>query len=279
MSLGIRGMGAAGRFKRSSRVDVLVIGLAAVICWTGPGCTVGLPLAGNSNEGTTEPNTEHDDGNDAGADENGNGGDQSGGAPVASDGDEITPLTVTEVDHILGSADAPVTVIEYLDFQCGACQGFALNTFPDIQRTYIDAGDVRWVSRHFPLVAIHEFAEPAAQASECAAEQGSFYAYHDLLFDRQPEFTREDLVAYAGELGLQINQFTSCLDSEVMGQEVAADALSGLAMGVRGTPTFFINGQGYFGSFNVSDFSDMIETALADTADSGDSPFGDNLFP
>ncbi len=251
----------------------LGVTLVGVFCVLGSGCTV-APPAGNSNgadNANVNANSDVDGGND-----NGSGGavdDNTGGVSVA---DII--LAVRDEDRVLGGAGAPVTVVEYGDFQCPGCREFALNVFPTIKQRFVDVGDVRWVFRHFPLSSIHDFAEGAAQAAECAGDQGQFFAYHDSLFENQEALTRADLSTYAGELGLSTNEFDSCVDDSVMAGKVQGDLESGQLLGVRGTPTFFINGVPYSGSVTADAFSNAIESALAAATPGGDSIFDDDPF-
>lgn len=122
---------------------------------------------------------------------------------------------------------------------------------------------LRLVYKDFPL-DFHEGARPAAQAARCAGERGLFWAYHDLLFEAQPAFSRADLVAYAGRLGLDRAAFGRCLDSGRHRAAVEADHREGLAAGVRGTPTFFINGRRLVGAQPLEAFRAAIREALAE---------------
>ena len=120
---------------------------------------------------------------------------------------------------------------------------------------------VRLVYRDFPL-EFHAGARPAAEAARCAAAMGRFWEYHDLLFVAQPEFGREQLVGYAGRLGLDRTAFASCLDSGRFRDAVEADLNEGRARGVRGTPTFFINGRRLVGAQPIDAFREAIRDAL-----------------
>ena len=120
---------------------------------------------------------------------------------------------------------------------------------------------VRLVYRDFPL-EFHAGARPAAEAARCAAAMGRFWEYHDLLFVAQPEFRREQLVGYAGRLGLDRTAFASCLDSGRFRDAVEADLNEGRARGVRGTPTFFINGRRLVGAQPIDAFREAIRDAL-----------------
>ena len=155
-------------------------------------------------------------------------------------------------DPVLGNQDAPVTIVEFSDFQCPFCSRFYQQTLPLIKENYIQTGIVKLVYRDFPL-EIHRNAVPAHIAAECADEQGKFWEYHDILFDRQSQWqgllqgsTEEKFSQYASALGMDTTSFESCLKSEEIANEVAQDFRAGAQYGSTGTPTFFIgNEDGY----------------------------------
>jgi protein-disulfide isomerase len=124
-------------------------------------------------------------------------------------------------------------------------------------------GKVRLAFKDFPL-AFHEGALPAAEAARCAAEHGRFWEYHDLLFMAQPAFSRADLLAYAERLGLPRAGFAACLDGGRHREAVRSDVAEGRAAGVRGTPTFFVNGRRFVGAHPVEAFREAVQDALAD---------------
>jgi protein-disulfide isomerase len=123
-------------------------------------------------------------------------------------------------------------------------------------------GRVRLVVKDFPLPS-HPLARPAHEAARCAAQGGRFWPYHDRLFDEQPRFERADLIRYAVGVGLDAGAFTRCLDARTFGAAVEADVSQGRALGVRGTPTFFINGEIRVGAQSVDSFRRAIDGALA----------------
>lgn len=168
-----------------------------------------------------------------------------------------TVLT-TPSDHIKGSPNAPVTIIEYSDFQCPYC-GRVQPTIDQILKTY--EGKVKLVYKHFPL-NFHQYAEKAAEASECAADQGNFWEYHDILYENQNALTVEDLKRYAKDLGLDTETFNRCLDSGVMAERVRDNFNEGQNNGVQGTPAFFINGQLISGAQPYSVFKQIIDSEL-----------------
>lgn len=168
-------------------------------------------------------------------------------------------------DPALGDKNSPVTIIEFSDFQCPFCSRFREQTFDQIKTNYIDTGKVRFVYRDFPLSSIHPMAQKGAEAAECADEQGKFWEYHDLLFQKQQEWTvtgAPTLKQYAKDLGLDSSKFDDCLDSSKYQQEVSKDLNDGSAAGVQGTPAFFINGQLVSGAQPYTAFQSAIEQAL-----------------
>jgi protein-disulfide isomerase len=175
----------------------------------------------------------------------------------------VAALQVVADDHVLGSADAPLTVIEYGDFQCPVCRLFEEETFPAIKSEYIDTGKVRWVYRHYPLRTVHPQAEGAARASECAAAQGRFWSYHAALFANQPALLADDLRGYAVELGIDQQPFAACQESEAVAARVQRDVDSGRLLGVTGTPTFFLRGERVAGFRSAAQFRALLDEALA----------------
>lgn len=175
-------------------------------------------------------------------------------------------------DPVLGTADAKVTVVEFSDFQCPYCRAFYNDTFGLIKKTYIDTGKVRLVFRDFPLTQIHPSARPTALAGACAAEQGKFWEFHDAMFAQQDKkdptggtvsFGVSDIKSWASGLGLDMAKFDACLDSEKYASEVDRDQADGNALGVNGTPSFFINGALVVGAQPFSVFQQAIDAALA----------------
>jgi protein-disulfide isomerase len=166
-------------------------------------------------------------------------------------------MDVSERDHVQGPPDAPVTLLEYGDYQCPYC-GAAHPIVKALQRHLGD--NMRFAFRHFPLTTIHEYAEGAAEAAEAAGAQGEFWQMHDTLFENQPNLDFDSLIAYAEELGLDAERFAMGLANHVYAPRVREDFISGIRSGVNGTPTFFINGARHEGSF---DFETMLEAIQA----------------
>jgi protein-disulfide isomerase len=171
-------------------------------------------------------------------------------------------IELKDDDHILGDENAPVTIIEYSDFQCPYCGRLYRNALKDIKENYVDTGKVKFVFRHFPL-SFHEFAQKAAEAAECAGEQGKFWEYHDKLFENQNALKIDDLKKYASELGLDTTQFNDCLDSGKYKERVKSDSSLGQSQGVSGTPASFVNGIKVSGAQPFSAFQQIIEAELA----------------
>jgi protein-disulfide isomerase len=161
-----------------------------------------------------------------------------------------------------GSEEAPITIVELGDFQCFYCGKFWKETLPRIEETYVKRGKVRFVYRHFAILGEHSVA--AAQAAECATEQGKFWEYHDKLFASQGPlaFTKENLNRYAKELGLDAATFNQCLDSGKYAQKVEGETGAGKMLGLRGTPAFFINGRLLVGAHPFETFRSVIDEEL-----------------
>jgi protein-disulfide isomerase len=185
------------------------------------------------------------------------------GCPVTPTDTADPRLQLRAVEHVMGDADASVVVIEYGDFQCPVCGRFFDETLPTIQAEYVDTGRVAWVFRHFPLTQVHANAEAASRAAECAGRQGQFFAYHDLLFQNQTALGDTDLRNYADMLGLDLDDFDACVASADIAAAVDADVADGTALGVTGTPTFFINGERVAGFRTVEQMRALLDAALA----------------
>jgi Na+/H+ antiporter NhaA len=165
-----------------------------------------------------------------------------------------------ERDHIRGPEDAPVTVLEYGDFECPYC-GQAEPVLRELLREFGD--DVRYVWRHLPLNDVHPNAQLAAEAAEAAAEQGAFWEMHDLLLARQDSLKLPDLLSYAGEIGLDVERFEDDLRTRAGAARIAIDVDSADLSGVSGTPTFFINGLRHYGSYDIATLSAEVRAARA----------------
>lgn len=165
----------------------------------------------------------------------------------------------------LGDPNAPVTIVEYSDFQCPFCRRFHENTLPQIVEIYVREGDVYFVYRNFPFLGQESL--EAANASLCAAQQGEFWPYADYLFANQTgenvgAFTEARLQAMAQEVGLSMDEFERCSSRNEMQSQVQAQYSEGLDLGVNSTPTFFVNGQMILGAQPFSEFQSAIEQQL-----------------
>lgn len=149
---------------------------------------------------------------------------------------------VISSDHVLGDNAAPVTVIEYSDLQCPFCGAFDRTQFPMLQSMYIDTGKVRYVYRHFPLDSVHPNARAAAEASECAADQDLFFEFIHAVFADQSDLSADGLRDLAETAGLNLTQYDACIAADGKEARVNQDVASGTALGVSGTPTFYVNG-------------------------------------
>ena len=168
-------------------------------------------------------------------------------------------------DAVKGDPNAPVTIVEFSDYECPFCARFFSETYPQLVENYIDTGIAKLVFRDFPL-SFHPNAEKAAVAAECAGDQGKYYEMHDLLFERQAAgFSDELYPELASELKLDLEEFNSCLEDPAVAAEVEADMAEGGEYGVSGTPAFFVNGEMLSGAQPYSAFVDAIERALAET--------------
>ncbi|KKU04432.1 MAG: DSBA oxidoreductase [Parcubacteria group bacterium GW2011_GWA2_45_30] len=165
-------------------------------------------------------------------------------------------------DPALGNPSAPVTMVEFADFQCPFCARMFSETLPQIKEKYVKTGKVKFVYRDFPLSSIHQFAQKAAEAGECADEQEKFWQYHDILYSRQQQLSNENIKKWADEIGLDIAQFNQCLDSGKYMDEVAKDLADGQAAGVTGTPGTFVNGRLVSGALPYAQFEAIIEAEL-----------------
>jgi len=162
-------------------------------------------------------------------------------------------------DHVRGPKAAPVTVVEYGDFECPFC-GLAE---PAIRELLAGFGDVRYVWRHLPLTDVHPHAQLASEAAEAAAAQGAFWEMHDMLLRHQDALRPADLVGYAAALGLDVERFARDLRKHVYTSRVAEDVDTADLGGVSGTPTFFVNGQRHHGAYDIDSLSQAVRTARA----------------
>ena len=188
--------------------------------------------------------------------------DEDGGSDSSGGGsDEAIAEGIAKDDPAWGPEDATVVVQEFADFQCPYCGKFALETAPKLKEAYGDK--IRFVFRDFPLSSIHSSAQKAAEAGQCAQDQGLFWEYHDLLFANQDAIGDSDLRGYAQEVGADMDEFNDCLDSGKNTREVLLDAQDGRKADVSGTPAFLINDVLLSGAQPFEQFQIAIDQALA----------------
>ncbi len=180
-------------------------------------------------------------------------------------------------DAMEGNKNAPVTIVEFSDYQCPFCRKFWTETYGQLKTNYIDTGTVKLVFRDFRLSSIHPMAEASAEAAECVREKGgdaAYFKFHDKMFEEEnildggskmapvtktATYTNDDLKKWAKDLGYDIG---SCLDSGKYASEVAKDEADGSSYGVQGTPSFFVNGKQLSGAQPYSAFQAAIDAEL-----------------
>jgi protein-disulfide isomerase len=179
------------------------------------------------------------------------------------DAGKLSAAVNADEDHVVGPANAPVTLVEYGDFECPFCG----RSYPAVRRIRGELGErLRFVFRHFPRPE-HPHARHAAQAAEAASAQGRFWDMHDQLFEHQDALTDSDLAHYAAGIGLDVERFRHDLTSHTSVERVQRDIQSGAHSDVHGTPTFFINGVKHEGPDTFDDLLDAIRQQLPDVAE------------
>ncbi len=184
---------------------------------------------------------------------------QVAGAPIS-----VAPTA--DDDVMLGRSDAPVTFIVFGDFQCPYCKAMFDDAEKKLRENEVAAGTLKIVYRDFPLDRIHPFARPAAEAAQCAADEGKYWQFHDYLFAHQeqlPVFANDNFAAVAAELALDTERFNACVTSRAYQGEVQKDLDDGIAAGVTGTPASFVNGTLVSGAQPYEVFKAAIDAALA----------------
>ena len=179
----------------------------------------------------------------------------------ATEWEAVLTSPVTEGrDHVQGPADAPLTLVEYGDYECPYCGA----AYPIIKEVQARMGDqLRFVFRNFPISTSHPHAEHAAEAAEAASAQSRFWPMHDLLYENQQRLGDQDLHAYAERLGLDLERFDHELAEHVHAGRVHDDFLTGVRSGVNGTPSFYINGARHNGSFDIETLLTALQRATA----------------
>ncbi len=168
-------------------------------------------------------------------------------------------LQVSAQDHADGPASAPLTLVEYGDYECPYCG----EAYPILKQVKAQIGDrLRFVFRNFPLTDSHPYAFVAAEAAEAAAGQGQFWAMHDKLYENQSDLGGDALLKYARQIGLDVGLFTKEVNNRTYAQRIEEDFQSGLDSGVNGTPMLFINGQRYDGERSLAAIVYAVESVL-----------------
>ena len=178
---------------------------------------------------------------------------------------KLMETVLAKTRHFKGDPDAPITIIEFADFQCPYCGRFFAQTEPQINEQYMQSGKVRFA--YFNFAFLGPESNWAAEAAECAADQDKFWEYHDKLYDSQSgenqgAFSKDNLKQFAEELGLDTSTFNECLDSGKYTQLVQEESSMASSIGVRSTPTFLINGQAVVGAQPFEIFEQTIDSLL-----------------
>lgn len=189
----------------------------------------------------------------------------SGGAAGSPITQELWDKVIANPAAAKGSEDAPVTMVEFTDYQCPFCARHFTTTLPQIEKEYVETGKVRYLIRDLPL-PIHPNAPAAALAARCAGDEGKYWEMHDTLYEKQVEWSSgnadELFAGYAGEVGLDSGAFASCMDSEKYKKEIDEDIALAQQVGASGTPAFVINGQLVIGAQPFTRFQQAIEPGL-----------------
>jgi protein-disulfide isomerase len=162
--------------------------------------------------------------------------------------------------HILGSGNAPIEIIEYSDFECPYSKLFFNDILPNLTQDYISTKKAKLIFKNLPLNSVHPNAHKAAEAAECAAEQGRFWEMHDILFRNGVGGGIEAFRRYAVSISLDMEKFNTCLDTNSTRQKVIDDFYRGIDSGVKGTPTFFINGKMAPTMKNYEEFKEYLDS-------------------
>jgi protein-disulfide isomerase len=199
-------------------------------------------------------------------------------APVADPNQPAAPPPVTELtgdqwDEMLAKAEyskgadgAAVTVVEFTDYQCPFCGRYYTDTYSQLMKDYVDTGKVRYITMDLPL-SFHPNAKPGALAARCAGDQDKYWEMHDILFEKQAEWSegsdaKDKLVGYAGDIGLNVSTFTSCYDDGTHNAAIDAAVAYAQSVGANGTPTFYIEGKQLVGAQPYSAFQTALDEAL-----------------
>lgn len=192
-------------------------------------------------------------------------------APIVLDLENDEALVALAQGIEKGDPTAPVTIVEFGDFQCPGCGSFAMNVKPTLEGTLVQSGEAKFVFYDFPLMSIHPNAFFAARAARCATEQDKYWEYHDELFRNQARWAAASMPSsafedYAGQVGMDEGEFSACLNSDKYADVVTANMELGARMGVNGTPSIFINANGQTRRLNNFDFQSIQQAIEVMTA-------------
>ncbi len=196
----------------------------------------------------------------------GQGGETAQIGDTPQEQDKPVDIKINSDDHVLGNENAKITIVEYADFRCPFCERFYTQTEKQLIADYVNTGKARFIFRNYAFLG--QESVWASEAAECAAEQSKYWGYYNWLFENQaPEsdlkyYSKTNLIKYAGNAGLDVTQFASCLNSDKYAKRVADDLASGKAIGITGTPTTFINGQKIVGAQPYEVFKAAIDGLL-----------------
>lgn len=184
-------------------------------------------------------------------------------APIVLDLEDDEALVELAQGVTSGDPDAPVTIVEFGDYQCPACGSFGLSVKPQIDGTFVESGEAKFVFYDFPLVSIHPNAFIAARAGRCADEQGGFWEFQETMFRNQSQWSTVATPAgtfadYAADLGMDKGQFGDCVNSDRYADVITANMELGARMGVSGTPTILINANGQLRRVNNNDYQSIV---------------------
>ena len=191
---------------------------------------------------------------------------QAPGTPPTLSAEEVNKKLTLGHFPVKGNANAKVTIVEFADFRCPFCEKFYTDTEPQILKDYVDTGKAKFVFRNYAFLGPASVV--AANAAECANDQGKFWDMYDYLYKNQPDesdismYVTDKLSAAAGTLGMNASQFSSCLDAKTFDKRASDDLAEGQAVGVSGTPTFYINGKQLVGALPYATIKAAIDEEL-----------------
>jgi len=244
---------------RRSHLYALLLPLAFIL-----GLSVGYLFWGRSIAGTSAsalPDTTSDAASVPGTGSEQEGSSQTDGQTAAQNQEIVRYDVPVDDDPFYGPENAAITIIEFSDYECPFCRKWHAEVYQRLLDTY--PGQIRFVFRDFPLTSIHANAFSAAEAANCAGDQGLYWPYHDQLFSMQLGLGKQAYQQYAEQLGLDMDTFNACLDDGKYKAEIQADFEFAAQLGVRSTPTFFINGIALVGAQSFEVFQQVIDQELA----------------